>query len=97
MHHFEGRHDDVEAPGDDFPSGRVPGRVSWNMSLRIRVFGSRRIYRRKGDIGGQVGPLAIARRGPTLGRAQVWRRAHLAPLGAPFWLAAASDVLRSPE
>ena len=28
MHHSGGRHDDVEAPGDDFPSGRVPGKTS---------------------------------------------------------------------
>ena len=57
------------------------------MSDHIRVFVSRGIYRRKGDVGGQVGPLAIARHGPTLGRALLWRGA----LGAP------PDALRTPE
>ena len=56
------------------------------MSLRIRVFASRGIYRRKMGVRGLVGPLATARRGPTLGRALVWRGALGAPPQVPSGL-----------
>ena len=54
-------------------------------------------YTRRGNLGVVPGGLAIARRDPTLGGAQVWRGAHLAPPGASFWLAPTSDLLRPPE
>ena len=53
--------------------------------------------RERATWGVDPGGLAIAGRGPTLGRAQVWRGAHLPPPGASFWLAPSSDVLRPPE
>ena len=54
-------------------------------------------YTRKGDSRGGPRGHTIAGRGPTLGRAQVWCGAHLAPPGTSFWLAPSSDVLRPPE
>ena len=63
------------------------------MSLRIRVLASRRIYRREGDVGGQGGHHAIARRGPTLGRALLWRGALGAPPQVPFGLRDLLDLL----
>ena len=36
-HHFGGRHDDVEASGDDFPSGRVPGERQNSPDLRLTM------------------------------------------------------------
>ena len=53
--------------------------------------------RERATWGVDPGGLAIAGRRPTLGRAQVWRGAHLAPPGASFWLAPASNVLRPLE
>ena len=43
--------------------------------------------------GARWGPLAIARRGPTLGRALVWRGALGAPPQVPFGLRDLLDLL----
>ena len=54
-------------------------------------------YTRKGNPRVDPGGHTLARRGPTLGRAQVWCGPHLAPPGSSFWLAPSSDVLRPLE
>ena len=40
-----GRHDDLEAPGDEFPSGRVPGRTSELPRSKIDDDGRDRTFR----------------------------------------------------
>ena len=44
-HHFGGRHDGVEASGDDLPSGRVPGRASELLRSEIDDDGRDRTFR----------------------------------------------------
>ena len=63
------------------------------MSLRIRVFASRGTYRREMGTGGLVGPFTIPQRGPTLGRALVWRGALGAPPQVPSGLRDLLDLL----
>ena len=45
------------------------------------------------DVGGLVGPIAIARCGPTLGRALVWRGALGAPPQVPSGLRKLPELL----
>ena len=100
--------DDFPSPGGNFPDMISLPESSFSLGGFRRVeaaeyfvvdppqlgfLGGR--YTRRGNLGVVPGGLVIARRGPTLGRAQVWRGAHLAPPGASFWLAPASDILRS--
>ena len=45
MHHFEGRHGDVEPSGDDLPSGRVRGRAPEPSQSRVNDDGGDRTFR----------------------------------------------------
>src|SRR3954471_16201520 len=59
----------------------------------FRGFGTKEIYRRRGNPGGPPGVQAASRRGPTLGRAHWPHRHQVGPLWPPFGRLDASGML----
>jgi hypothetical protein len=69
--------------------------VFWKINRALKVFSSRKIYRRKGDVRGGPGAHTIAWCGLGVARAMAWCGRPLAPLHLYFGLCLVSEKIEN--